>query len=78
MRKLLDPYKIKPFKRKLKFLALIINSLDLAVVHYEAQGFGLLGDWGNHDLSESKSQLLEWDQGSSGNCKQNQRNHHLW
>lgn len=67
MRIRVDSYKIKAFKRKLKFLALITNSLGLAMAPYKAQGFGLLDDWANYDLDESKSKLLEWDQGSSGN-----------
>ena len=78
--KLLDSHTIKAFKSKLTFLVLIINSLGLAVVHYGAQRFGLLGDWITMTLMSRNPDYLEWDQGSSGNCekKKIQRNHDLW
>lgn len=69
IKKLLDSYTIKAFKSKLKFLFLIISSLGLAAVHYGAQRFGLLGDWVTTTLMNTNPDYLEWDQGSSRNCK---------
>lgn len=73
IKKLLDSYRIKAFKSKLKFLVLIINSLVLAVVHYGAQRFGLLGDWVTMTLMNTNPDYLEWGRGSSANCKKKKK-----
>lgn len=38
----------------------MINSLGLAVVHYGAQRFGLLGDWVTTTLMNTNPDYLEW------------------
>ena len=73
IKKLLDSYRIKAFKSKLKFLVLIINSLVLAVVHYGAQRVGLLGDWVTMTLMNTNPDYLEWGRGSSANCKKKKK-----
>lgn len=77
-KKNLDSYTIKAFKSKLKFLVLIINSLGLAVVHYGAQRFGLLGGWVTTTLMNTNPDYLEWDQGSSRNCKNKKNSEKSW